>query len=389
MKMRSLFLLPLALAAIAAAHATEAVAPDNAVAALAARLEKGEVKLTFASDGHGYLKSVLEALKISPESQVLPFTKSSLQFDRISPLTPRTVYFNDDVAVGAVHPGGLIEIIANDRRGGIVFYTIDNKAPDAKNSAVPHLQEENARCAVCHGMVNMVTPGWIVANIIATADGMPQIANPAHPFDVTDQTRPFEARWGGWYVTGKTENMHHLGNVTAPDPEKPFELPAEGGPTLASLSSRFDPAHALKPSSDIVALMTLEHQTGFINRLYVLNKKYSDAALDDLVTYMTFADEVPLPGKVTGNSGFTADFAKRGPRDSKGRSLRTFDLQTRLFRYPLSYMVYSTAFESLKPEIRDKLYRRLYDALKAKGADVADAIAILAQTKPGLPDYWK
>jgi hypothetical protein len=226
-----------------------------------------------------------------------------------------------------------------------------------------------------------------VANITATPDGMPQIMNPAHPFDFTDQTRPFEDRWAGWYVTGATQNMHHLGNVTAPDPEKPFDLPQ--GRTLASLSGRFDAAHALNPGSDIVALMTLEHQTGFINRLYVLNMRYSDAALDDLIQYMTFASEVPLPGPVTGDSGFTADFTKRGPRDNAGRSLRSFDLKTRLFRYPLSYMVYSTAFDTLKPGIRDKLYRRLYDTLKARGEDGADAIAILAQTKSGLPDFWK
>ena len=104
---------------------------------------------------------------------------------------------------------------------------------------------------------------------------------------------------------------------------------------------------------------------------------------------MTFADEVPLPGPISGDSGFTADFAGRGPRDSQGRSLRSFDLKTRLFRYPLSYMIYSSAFDTLKPDIRDKLYRRLYDALKAKGADGSDAIAIAAATKPGLPDYWK
>jgi hypothetical protein len=381
MKPRLLLLLPLAMAAIVTVSRAEE-APNNVVEALEAKLEKGDIKFSYAPDGHGYLKSVLEALQISPDSQVLPFTKSSLQFDRISPGTPRAVYFNDDVAVGAVHPGGLIEIIVNDRRGGIAFYTLDNRAPGR-----PHLQEESVRCASCHGMVNPVTPGWIVGNITAVADGTPQIINPSHPFDLTDQTRPFESRWGGWYVTGRTENMHHLGNVTAPDPDKPYDLPQ--GRTLASLSGRFDPAHTLKPGSDIVALMTLEHQTGFINRLFALNMRYSDAALEDLVTYMTFANEVPLPGPVSGDSGFTADFAKRGPRDGKGRSLRAFDLKSRLFRYPLSYMVYSTAFDTLKPEIRDKLYRRLYDTLKTKGADGADAIAILAATKPGLPDYWK
>ncbi|MBW8709102.1 MAG: hypothetical protein JF627_07585 [Alphaproteobacteria bacterium] len=158
---------------------------------------------------------------------------------------------------------------------------------------------------------------------------------------------------------------------------------------MASLSDRFEPAHALKPSSDIVALMTLEHQTGFTNRVFVLNKQYSDAGLDDLVAYMTFASEEPLPGPISGNSGFAAGFARRGPFDAKGRSLRSFDLSRHLFRYPLSYMIYSTAFESLSPEVRNKLYRRLYDALKAKGPEGADATAILAATKPGLPDYWK
>ena len=385
MKMRLLLVLPLAVAAIAAAsRADEAPVPNNVVEALQAKLEKGEIKLAYETGGHGYLKSVLAALKVSPESQVLPFTKSSLQFDRISPTTPRAIYFGDDVAVGSVHPGGLIEIIADDRRGGIVFYTLDNKA-----AGTPHLQEESVRCVSCHGLVNKVTPGWIVANITAIADGTPQIMNPAYPFDFTDQTRPFEDRWGGWYVSGTSQNMHHLGNVTAPDPDKPYDLPIDGGRTLASLSGRFDPAHTLRPGSDIVALMTLEHQTGFINRLYALNMHYSDAALDDLVEYMTFADEVPLPGPISGDSGFTADFAQRGPRDGAGRSLRSFDLKTRLFRYPLSYMIYSSAFGTLKPDIRDKLYRRLYDALKARGADGGDAIAILAATKPDLPDYWK
>jgi len=373
-------LVPFVLAAIAASRAEEA--PNNVMEVLDAKLKKGEIKLAYANDGHGYLKSVLEALNVSPQSQVLPFTKSSFQFDRISPATPRAIYFNDDVAVGAVHPGGLIEIIANDKRGGIVFYTLNNNAP-----GTPHLEEESALCVSCHGLVNTVAPGWIVANITAIPDGTPQIINPAHPFDFTDQTRPFEDRWGGWYVTGHTQNMHHLGNVTAPDPDKPFDLPQ--GQTLASLSGRFDPAHALQATSDVVALMTLEHQTGFINRLYALNARYTDAGLEDLAAYMTFANEVALPGPVSGDSGFTADFAKRGPRDKQGRSLRDFDLKTRLFRYPLSYMIYSSTFDSLKPDIRDRLYRRVYDMLKSKGTEGADAIAILAATKQGLPDSWK
>ena len=377
-----LLLLSVAALFVAAAWADDV--PHNPVEALEDRLEKGEVKLAYADDGHGYLKSLLDALNISPESQVLPFTRSSLQFDHINPQAPRAVYFNDEVSVGSVHQGGLIEIIANDRRGGISFYTLETGKTDK-----PKLEEEGPRCISCHGIVNTAAPGWIVANITATADGTPQFADPAHPFDFTDQTRPFEDRWGGWYVTGQSPGMRHLGNITAPDPAKPFDLPPEGGQTLASLEGRFDLKQTLRPTSDIVALMVLEHQTGFINRAYALNVQYSDKALDDLVAYMTFASEIGLPAPISGNSGFTAMFVARGPRDARGRSLRDFGLKTRLFRYPLSYMLYSSAFDTIKPDIKAKLYRKLYDALRNDGEDGAAAIAIAAATKPGLPEYWQ
>jgi hypothetical protein len=376
-----LLLAPLvgALAWAAASRADEA--STNPVAALEAKLESGQVTLTYADDGHGWLESLLKALKISPESQVLPFTRSSLQFDHINPKAPRAVYFNDDVAVGAVHDGGLIEIIANDRQDGLAFYTLETKKTDK-----PRLVVEAQRCLSCHGMVNTAAPGWIVANITPMADGTPVFADPAHPFDFTDQTRPFVQRWGGWYVTGSSQGMVHRGNVTAPDISNPYDLPE--GRTLPSLSGRFDLKETLRPTSDIVALMTLEHQTGFIDRAAALNVTGSDAALDDLVSYMTYGDEVALPGPVAGNSGFAAEFAARGPRDSQGRSLRDFDLKTRLFRYPLSYMIYSAAFDALKPQIKAKLWRKLYDTLKTRPGG-NDAIAIAAATRPGLPDYWK
>ncbi|MBN9589955.1 MAG: hypothetical protein BGN85_01460 [Alphaproteobacteria bacterium 64-11] len=379
---RTVWLLPPLIGVLAWAASSRAdEAPTNAVAVLEEKLESGKVTLKYADDGHGWLESLLAALNISPDTQVLPFTRSSLQFDHINPKAPRAVYFNDDVAVGAVHDGGLIEIIANDRRDGLAFYTLDTK-----DVVKPRLQREAQRCLSCHGMVNTLAPGWIVANITPTADGTPVFADPAHPFDFTDQTRPFVQRWGGWYVTGSSDGMIHRGNVTAPDINNPFDLPE--GRTILDLSGHFDPKETLRPTSDIVALMTLEHQTGFIDRAAALNVRYSDAGLDDLVTYMTFGDEVKLPGPVSGNSGFATQFSARGPRDAKGRSLRDFDLKVRLLRYPLSYMVYSSAFDALKPDIKEKLWRRLYDALK--GSDQGrEAIAILAATKRGLPDYWK
>jgi len=332
----------------------------------------------------------LAALDVPEESQVLTFTRSSLQFDRISPKTPRAIYFRDDVAVAAVHQGKLLELIVNDKRGGLAFYTIDAARTDK-----PHLVEEGNSCAVCHGMVNRYAPGWIVANISATTDGTPVFPDPAKPFDITEQSTPFELRWGGWYVTGSHGAMRHRGNVAAIDPNRPYDLSATDGLNITDLSDKFDTGQVLKPTSDIVALMVLEHQTGFANRAASINAQFraanpadADKLINELVAYMTFADEVPLPAPVKGNSGFDAVFTRRGARDAQGRSLRDFDLQTRLFRYPLSYMVYSTSFDSLIPAVKTRVWQRLHEALSSSDRGRA-AITILAATKPDAPTDWK
>jgi hypothetical protein len=154
---------------------------------------------------------------------------------------------------------------------------------------------------------------------------------------------------------------------------------------LTSLAKKFDPSGYLSGVSDIVALMTLEHQTRMTNLMIrtgwearIIAAGAKDAAtqaqyntdLESLVTYMLFADEATLRGPVVGVSTFTQTFAARGPRDHQGRSLRDFDLQKRMFRYPLSYMVYSEAFDAMPDQVRERVYRRLYDVLT--GRDQSD-----------------
>ena len=377
------------------ALAQERPAPSNAIEALQAKLIGGEVKLTYEEKGQGYLKSLLVALGISQDSQVLPFTRSSLQFDKISPTAPRAIYFNDDVAVGSVLRGQILELLANDKEnGGLAFYTFDANRSEEK----PRFRREEGRCSFCHAMTGRSSMGWMVADIAATANGEPHFTNPSQPFNFTDHRTPFEERWGGWYVTGTSGAMVHRGNVTALDPNLPFDLPEKAGLNVTDLSGKFDISQVLQPTSDIVALMTLEHQTGVANRIGGINvlkrtgtPEKLDAAIEELVTYMTFGDEAKLSAPVKGNSTFTETFAKKGPRDGRGRSLRDFDLQTRLFRYPLSFMVTSDAFESLHPDVRVKIWRRLYEVLSADKArpESATAIAIVAATKKDRPDYWK
>jgi hypothetical protein len=97
---------------------------------------------------------------------------------------------------------------------------------------------------------------------------------------------------------------------------------------------------------------------------------------------------------VSGVSTFSQTFSKRGPKDGQGRSLRDFDLKTRLFRYPLSYMIYSAAFDKLPNVVKDRVAKRLGEILTGKdesktfawlsSGDRKAILEIVRETKPGL-----
>jgi hypothetical protein len=203
--------------------------------------------------------------------------------------------------------------------------------------------------------------------------------------------------------------MRHIGNAVGHDSAHPALLDLRGTQNLTSLAKKFDAHGYLSGLSDIVALMTLEHQTRMTNLMIrtAWEGRIADPAakaqfetdLESLVTYMLFADEAPLHGPVEGVSTFAQTFPMRGPRDRQGRSLRDFDLQRRMFRYPLSYMIYSEAFDAMPEAVRERIYQRLYEVLTGRdqndkfkrisAEDRQAVLEILRETKPGLPAYFK
>ena len=222
---------------------------------------------------------------------------------------------------------------------------------------------------------------------------------------------PFERRWGGWYVTGTHGSQQHLGNAVAPDPEHPLDLETANTQNLTSLAGKIDVTKYLTDTSDIVGLLTLEHQVGATNRLGALGVQYRqaertgaadpralDAGVRDLADYLLFVGEAPLREPVKGVSTFSQTFARRGPRDARGRSLREFDLRTRLFRYRLSFMIYSDLFDALPAPIRERVYQRLYDVFSGRDKSSTYApltaeertaiLEIVRDTKHNLPTFW-
>jgi hypothetical protein len=379
-------------------------APTDAIGRFASLLGSGAAKLNYV-EGRGFLPSLLEQLHISVDSQVLVFSKTSFQHALINPGNPRAVYFNDNVAIGMVPGGSVYEMMALEPNRGLAFYTLDTRP-----SEHPVIQRRGVECMFCHGPGNKGASAMVVASVIPNAEGIPAYTSAF--IDTIDHRTPFERRWGGWYVTGTHGTMTHLGNAVARDPERPLDLEEENTQNVTSLDSRIDVSKYLTGTSDIVALMTLEHQVGVTNRLGALRVQYAaaqrsgtanadrqlDPEIRDLVDYMLFVNAAPLTQPVTGVSSFTRTFARMGPRDAQGRSLREFDLQTRLFRYPLSYMIYCDLFDALQPAIRERVYSRLYDVLTGKDPapaygrlSVSDRKAILeivASTKPDVPAYW-
>jgi hypothetical protein len=388
------------------------------VARLQQRIDSGEVKLKY-EDEFGYLRSVLKALNLSTASQVLVFSKTSFQAPRIAPRTPRALYFNDSVSVGFVRTGDVLEFAALDPRQGVMFYTLDQE-----RASHPRFDRRDV-CLQCHQSgATMGVPGYVVRSITPDRTGMPVMS--AGGF-ITDHRSPLRDRWGGWYVSGTTGSQTHMGNAIDENPMPGEKLPiTEGTYNVTDLSHFIDTGAYLSPHSDIVALMTLEHQTQMENlitrvgwetrmALYenaAINRSLGepegqlrdsaahriDSAVEEMLKYMLFSEETKLAAPVQGTSGFAAEFQSAGPRDSKGRSLRDFDMKTRMFRYPCSYLIYTEAFDSVPPAAKDRLYRRLREVLTGRdtsppfarlaAGDRKAILEILLDTKKGLPGYW-
>jgi hypothetical protein len=370
------------------------------VDALNARAQAGQVSLPY-DDTTGYLKPVLDALNVSVDSQIAVFSKTSLQSQIIQPRNPRVIYFNDSVAVAWVR-GGFIEIAAHDPAQGAVFYRV------LRATAGPPAMFRDNGCLQCHNsFATLGVPGFLAKSVPSALDGnaLPWLGN-----YLTDHRSPIAERWAGWFVTGKAGTSRHLGNAPVADRNIDDVKIEDANLNLGDLRSRFDTSGYLSPHSDVVALLVFDHQLRMMNLLTrigwqartLAHDGRSEAAIltglrdvaTETVNYMLFVDEAPLSG-VSGTSGFAESFSRRGPRDSKGRSLRDLDLKQRLFTHPCSYMIYSDAFEQLPPAAKRAIYAQLWDVLsgavrapKYARLSVVDRdriIEILRETKKDLP----
>ncbi|MEO8497974.1 MAG: hypothetical protein ABI614_23145, partial [Planctomycetota bacterium] len=395
-----------------------AAAPHDRVAQLKEQIEAGDVTLSYDAK-HGYLPALMEYLQVPASSQTLVFSKTSLQRHCISPRTPRALYFNDDIYLGWVQQGDVVEISAVDPQLGAVFYTLDQH-----NESRAVITRQTDHCLLCHASSHTQRiPGHIMRSVYTDASGLPVLSSGTYR---TDDSSPLSERWGGWYVTGTHGKQRHMGNAFVDGTSGPEDLDAEAGANVTDLSNYTRTTPYLTPDSDIVALMVLGHQVSVHNRIAAANfsgrtterdadvmnraldrpqdyesdstqRRYASVA-EKVVECLLMVDEHRLSDPISGTSNFAAEFTAQGPFDSQGRSLRQFDLTRRLFRYPCSFLIYSAAFDGLPDRVRQQIYQRLWEVLS--GADQAEEFAhltpadrraileILRDTKNDLPPTW-
>jgi len=383
-----------------AQHGLSRQSAEGAAADLSRQSAEGAAAdRTFQRDERtGHLMSVLDALGVPVESQLLVFSKTGVQRAYTSPHNPRALFYNESVVVGYVPGAPLIEIASLDPQQAVIFYTVDQAA------AAPTFVRGRS-CLSCHvSSSTLDVPGLITRSNVVADDGTPLPRLGSN--DVNHQT-PHPDRWGGWYVTSEGapppySQRAHGGNITfSPRGDTSNQVFTDW------LTSAPEMRGYPSANSDIVSLLVFDHQARAINLLSRLNWEARVAASEgrdasddvrrlaiELADYLLFAGEAPAPVPLTPRPGFAARLERATPKDRQGRSFGQLLLTTRLFRYPCSYMVYSEAFDGLPAAVKSAIYARMIDTLSSDTAgsrlrvsadDRRAILEILRDTKADFP----
>jgi hypothetical protein len=337
--------------------------PHDPIAGIQQRIAAGTLKL--GGSDTDILRSLLAELHVPQASQVLVFSKTSLEASLISPANPRAIYFSDSTYIGYV-PGGLIEAAGIDPDLGPVFYSLNPQ--DIRDGSRGFVREKT--CMRCHGGEGTrEIPEVFMRSVVADAGG--EVLS-EHEETVTTEATPFAERWGGWYVTGYTGPTDHRGNAFGATLPPPFSFtPNHDRPDQVLLKDS-SPKY-LVPTSDVVALLVLQHQVAVQNVLTRAGQRVRRAAMAEnpvalelalsegtsaIVDALLFRGAAPLP------AGFVAHGAFRAAFESEGGApdLRRLSLDGRLFAGTCSYMIGSAAFTGLPPLLRERVMQRLRSA---------------------------
>lgn len=386
------------------------------VTLLMKRVQQGEVQIK-EPNGKPLVERLLRELGLDRDTQVLVFSRTSLQRREVSYSNPRALYFNESVYLGWM-PDGRIEIASFDPELGPIFYF--QRELDDKSSP---LLERTRSCLGCHaGDATNFLPGSLGRSVYPDQSG--RSLRSIDDYRRSGHHIPLHDRYGGWFVSGNHGSMRHMGNAIASRKGGKITIDREQYANIEKLDRFFSTDAYPAPGSDIAALLVFDHQVTMHHRLveaaYRARQSLFDSKLDPgetdvsklnegrsidefiegrdkVVDYLLFREETPIP-EVSCDPGFRRAFNANRITDSRNRSLKDLQLKGRIFENRCSYMIYSPTFEQFPPMLKGAIYERIHEILTAPGpiegfeylgkAEKRRILEILHETKDDLPAGW-
>jgi len=369
-------------------HSYYNTAPKDPFSVLIKKIENGTVTLEYNSN-RSYLRSLLRELGISPHSQLLVYSTTSLQLSRISPSNPRAIYFTDDIYLGYV-PGGQIEIIGIDPQLGAIPYIFNLPQPNELKHPIIY---RSKRCMNCHASQDIGgAPGLLIGSVIPGPGGG---SIDAFRKKIFGHGVPFNQRFGGWHITGDHPFFNSWANQTG-IMEKGNILKIPNSPGKYFSWNKY-----LTEKSGIIPHLLLEHQVGFTNRCLTTTykfrefsqkkqdsinqpkiQKFIEEESNTLLSYLLFQKEVPLPeNNIKSDIHFVIDFESKERGKHEEPSLRKLNLKNRLFNLRCSYMIFSNSFSGLPDQIKTNLLKKLHFILTCEHKKIPSAYSYLEDTE--------
>ena len=386
------------------------------VTLLMKRVQRGEV-LIKEPNGKPLVERLLRELGLNKDTQVLVFSRTSLQRREVSYSNPRALYFNESVYLGWM-PNGRIEIASFDPELGPIFY-FQRELDDASSP----LLARSRSCLGCHaGDATNFLPGSLGRSVYPDKSG--RSLRSIDDYRRSGHHIPLHDRYGGWFVSGNHGAMRHMGNAIASREGGKITIDREQFANLEKLDRFFSTEAYPAPGSDIAALLVFDHQVTMHHRLveaaYRARQSLFDSKLDPketdvsklskgrstdeflegrdkVVDYLLFRDETPIP-KVSCDPAFRRAFSANRIADSRKRSLKDLRLDGRIFENRCSYMIYSPTFDQFPPMLKGAIYARIHEILTSpkpvEGFDYLGKdekrriLEILHETKEDLPPGW-
>jgi len=386
------------------------------VTLLMKRVQRGEI-LIKDPNGKPLVERLLRELGLNKDTQVLVFSRTSLQRREVSYSNPRALYFNESVYLGWM-PNGRIEIASFDPELGPIFY-FQRELDDTSSP----LLERSRSCLGCHaGDATNFLPGSLGRSVYPDKSG--RSLRSIDDYRRSGHHIPLHDRYGGWFVSGNHGTMRHMGNAIATREQGEVTINREQFANLEKLDRFFSTEAYPAPGSDIAALLVFDHQVTMHHRLveaaYRARQSLFDSKLDPketdlsklskgrsidefiegrdkVVDYLLFRNETPIP-KVSCDPGFRRAFTANRIADSRKRSLKDLRLDGRIFENRCSYMIYSPTFDQFPPMLKGAIYARIHEILTSpkpvEGFDYLGKdekrriLEILHETKEDLPPGW-